>query len=64
MSTCASSNCGYYYKAIGDEYPHCHYPDDGSKAPCEYEEEPEELEDDCDYEVGFDPYSGCYTDDC
>lgn len=20
--------------------------------------------DDCDYEVGFDPYSGCYTDDC
>ena len=20
--------------------------------------------DDCDYEVGFDPYMGCYTDDC
>lgn len=20
--------------------------------------------DDCDYEVGFDPYCGCYTDDC
>lgn len=20
--------------------------------------------DDCDYEVGFDPYLGCYTDDC
>ena len=20
--------------------------------------------DDCDYEVGFDPYAGCYTDDC
>ena len=26
-------------------------------------EDPEEV-DDCDYEVGFDPYSGCYTDDC
>ena len=23
-----------------------------------------EWEDDCDYEVGFDPYCGCYTDDC
>ena len=20
--------------------------------------------DDCDYEVGYDPYLGCYTDDC
>lgn len=20
--------------------------------------------DDCDYEVGYDPYAGCYTDDC
>lgn len=31
-----------------------------------YEEihrECEEL-DDCDYEVGFDPYLGCFTDDC
>ena len=29
-------------------------------------EEEEECEppDDCDYEVGFDPYSGCFTDDC
>lgn len=23
-----------------------------------------EPDDDCDYEAGFDPYSGCYTDDC
>lgn len=23
-----------------------------------------EPPDDCDYEVGFDPYAGCYTDDC
>ena len=28
------------------------------------EEEPEDDYDDCDYEIGFDPYMGCYTDDC
>lgn len=29
-------------------------------------EEEDECEppDDCDYEVGFDPYCGCFTDDC
>ena len=26
-------------------------------------EEPD-WEGDCDYEVGYDPYCGCYTDDC
>lgn len=38
---------------------------------CEYwcgveepEDIPEDWEDDCDYEVGFDPYLGCFTDDC
>lgn len=34
---------------------------------CEYwcgEDEPEENYDDCDYEMGFDPYMGCFTDDC
>ena len=33
---------------------------------CEYwcgAEEPEDYPDDCDYEVGYDPYSGCFTDD-
>ena len=30
---------------------------------CEFEE-PEDYLDDCDYEVGFDPYCGCFTDDC
>lgn len=24
----------------------------------------EEYYDDCDYECGFDPYMGCFTDDC
>jgi len=28
------------------------------------EKEPEDYPDDCDYEVGFDPYCGCFTDDC
>ena len=59
MSECEHTNCGYYYKGEDDDFPHCHYPDDGTKAPCEYEEP-----DDCDYEVGFDPYAGCFTDDC
>lgn len=27
-------------------------------------EDDPEPPDDCDYEVGFDPYAGCYTDDC
>lgn len=35
---------------------------------CEYwcsEKEPDEnYEDDCDYEVGYDPYLGCFSDDC
>lgn len=34
---------------------------------CDYwcgAEEPEDFPDDCDYEMGFDPYMGCYTDDC
>ena len=33
----------------------------------EWEDEDEEFddwEDDCDYEVGFDPYMGCFSDDC
>ena len=33
---------------------------------CEYwcgEDEPEDYPDE-DYDVGFDPYMGCYTDDC
>jgi hypothetical protein len=34
---------------------------------CEYwcgESEPEDDYDDCDYEMGYDPYMGCFTDDC
>lgn len=34
---------------------------------CDYycsEPEEEDYPDDCDYEIGFDPYLGCFTDDC
>ena len=33
----------------------------------EWEDEDEEFDDwgdDCDYEMGFDPYLGCFSDDC
>ena len=45
MSRCADSNCGYYYKKDGEKYPRCHY-DEPWPAPCEYDDEPEEEEDD------------------
>ncbi len=56
MSECERTNCGYYYRAIGDDYSRCHYPDDGTPAPCEYPDEPEDIDDDCGYDS--------YTDDC
>ncbi len=28
------------------------------------DDDDEEDYDDCDYEVGYDPYMGCFTDDC
>lgn len=61
MATCADSNCGYYYQLPDEEYPRCHYPDDGTPAPCEYDDycEPEDIDDD----FGFDPYGGCFCDD-
>lgn len=41
----------------------------GSEGPEDYPENWDQEEynystDDCDYEVGFDPYMGCFTDDC
>jgi hypothetical protein len=70
------SECPYFY-AKNDERETCHYPWDDGYAPCEIEdieepeeedyeydededEEPADIDDDC----GFDPYLGCYTDDC
>ena len=56
---CEACNCGYYYTAEGEDYPRCHF--EGDIAPCE---EDDYSEDDDDLESGFDPYCGCYTDDC
>jgi len=65
MSECEKMNCGYYYKKEGEDYPRCHYPDDGTLAPCEYEDDWDDYEpDDIDYDCGYDPYMGCFTDDC
>ena len=58
--SCEAMNCGYWWQDADEDYPRCHFGDD--IAPCE--EEDYYDPDDCDYEVGFDPYSGCYTDDC
>ena len=71
------TECGYYYKAEEDEHPRCHFEGPEGWAPCEQEED-EETEDideeefdededdwdDADDDCGFDPYLGCYTDDC
>ncbi len=67
MGECEKINCGYFWKDEDEDYPRCHYPDDGTKAPCEYDDDYEddyEDYDDCDYECGYDPYMGCFTDDC
>lgn len=56
--TCEDMNCGYWWQDADEDYPRCHF--EGDVAPCE---EDDYYEDD-DLECGFDPYCGCYTDDC
>ena len=62
--------CVYHYITPEDKYPHCQFKPiaDWDKAPCEYSDEDtgeEELEESWQNEdMGFDPYLGCYTDDC
>lgn len=34
-------NCGYFWQEEGEDYPRCHYLDDGTLAPCEYDDEDE-----------------------
>lgn len=78
--TCESMNCGYYWQDEDDDFPCCHCPDDGFPAPCEGEDDFDEYEydgneyedidwddyepDDIDCDCGYDPYMGCFTDDC
>ena len=47
--------CAYYCsESEPEDYPEEDYEDE--EYPGDY--------DDCDYEVGYDPYMGCSTDDC
>lgn len=60
-------DCNYYWVDEGEKYPRCHCTESEGNAPCELDED-EETEDideeDLNDECGFDPYLGCYTDDC
>lgn len=58
--SCEDMNCGYWWQDADEDYPRCHF--EGAVAPCE--EEDDYYEDDDALECGFDPYCGCYTDDC
>ena len=65
MSYCDRINCGYYYKGEDDDFPCCHYPeDDLSPAPCEYDDDDYEEEDEMETEpIEFiSPETGeCFT---
>lgn len=71
MGECAKRDCGYYWQDENEDYPRCHFESWGP-APCEeddwFEDESEEDDwddgDDWAEECGFDPYLGCYTNDC
>lgn len=49
-----------------DDLGYCPYGDVNCEDVC-FEEEPQDdpelWEDDCDYEVGYDPYLGCFSDE-
>lgn len=53
------NTCPYYHGDDDDESPRCHYIWEDKYAPCDDYEMP-----DIDDDYGFDPYLGCYTDDC
>ncbi len=59
-NTSSCLHCAWCWIGEGEEYPRCHF--EGAVAPCE--EENDYYEDDDGLECGFDPYAGCYTDDC
>lgn len=52
MSVCDKINCGYYYKTEEDDFPRCHFEDDGWPAPCEQEDDFEtpDIDEDLTYE--------------
>ena len=59
-STNSCLHCPWCWIGEDEDYPRCHF--EGAVAPCE--EEDDYYEDDDALECGFDPYCGCYTDDC
>ena len=54
------TDCSYYWQEEYENYASCHYPYDDDEAPCSYDDEPDDIDDD----FGFDPYEGCFTYDC
>lgn len=46
-----ADGCGYFYKAEGDEFAHCHFEGPEGWAPCEQEELMNELP-----EMDYDDY--------
>lgn len=48
MGPCEARNCGYFWKDENEDFPRCHWEDDGFPAPCE--------EDDGDYDWNDDPF--------
>lgn len=57
---CAARGCGYFYKDEDDTFPRCHWEDDGFPAPCEEDDEPDDIDND----EGYNPYMGCMDWDC
>ena len=45
MSYCDKMNCGYYYKTEEDDFSCCHFEGASGTAPCEYDDEDDEVED-------------------
>ena len=63
MKMRCGDNCGYWWQDEDEDFPSCHLdPDSPWPAPCEYDGEEDDT--DFDYDIGFDPYEGCYTYDC
>lgn len=61
----APHECPYNVESYGSCEYWCGAPEPADDPEIWDEDEEVETEwDDCDYEVGYDPYMGCFTDDC
>lgn len=38
MGYCERTNCGYYWKEEGEDFPCCHFTGPDGWAPCEYDD--------------------------